>query len=546
MKNLKISLKLYLTLILYSSVFIAVGVMWLSDLHKLNTGVERLINDQIQPMTQIKTTNDAVNQGRIQTLHALSDTTLTMEDVLEIMLSSADNIEEQWNGYISMFPEAEHQQEALNEEIIKSIQEIRDLGKTMLNTPDSLVQTMMIERYTKVLSPLNISIQANLNHLFNSQVDDAYTFQTQEQKKYQDTRLKVLIIVLIMLIGPGIMAIVMIIGIGKSIQMLSNALNKMANGDLKIKFDSFGKDELGILMMKFEKTAAQLQEVIASVRIAAFNMSHASNELSSVSQNVAQGASEQASTSEEIASSVEQMAGNIQQNTENAEATNTISSESAIKVQTVFESSKSSLERIVEIAEKVSIIGDIAFQTNILSLNAAVEAARAGEHGRGFGVVATEVGKLAERSKNAANEINELSKRTVEVTENSKKLLEQLMPDIQRTSELVGQISVGSFEQSQGANQVNIAIQQLSMVTQQNAASSEEMATSAAEMTAQAKQLTQTMSFFSIEDDTDEEDRKQPIPLAFTKINHEMDINQGGINIDLEDNDAIDQDFVKF
>ncbi|MEA1876632.1 MAG: methyl-accepting chemotaxis protein [Bacteroidota bacterium] len=546
MKNLKISTKLYLTLILYSSVFIAVGLMWLSDLHKLNTGVERLINDQIQPMAQLKATNDAVNQGRIQTLQAFGDSTLTLQDALDIMVSSADNIEGQWNEYISMFPETENQQNALNEEITRSIQEVRNLARTMLSIPDSLAQTMMNERYTRVLLPLNQSMQTNLDHLFQNQVEDAYTFQAQEQKKLQDTRLKVLIIVLIMLIGPGAMAIVMIIGIGKSIRMLSNALNKMANGDLKIKFDSFGKDELGILMMKLEKTAAQLQEVIASVRIAAINMSHASNELSSVSQNVAQGASEQASTSEEIASSVEQMAGNIQQNTENAEATNTISSESAIKVQTVFESSKSSLERIIEIAEKVSIIGDIAFQTNILSLNAAVEAARAGEHGRGFGVVATEVGKLAERSKNAANEINELSKRTVEVTEQSKKLLEQLMPDIQKTSKLVGQISVGSFEQSQGANQVNIAIQQLSMVTQQNAASSEEMATSAAEMTAQAKQLTQTMSFFSIEDDTDEEDRKQPIPLAFTKINNKMDVKQGGVNIDLEDNDALDQDFVKF
>ncbi len=546
MKNLKISTKLFLILIMYSLVFIAVGVKWISDLHKFNTGVEILINDHIHPMETIKSINDAVNQGRIHTLEAFNNSSLTLEQAVEILVLSADNVEEKWNYYLSTLPEEEPFPENLNKEISKSTQEVKNMASSIMSTPDSLVHNLINQKYVEFLLPLNKSIQANLNELFLAQVEKAQNFKTQEQEKFQDARLITIIIVLIMLIGPGIMAIVMIIGIGKSIRALSAALNQMASGNLKIKFDSYGRDELGILMAKLEKTAAQLQEVIASVRIAAINMKHASDELSTASQDVAHGASEQASTSEEIASSVEQMAGNIQQNTENAEATNKISTASATRVQTVFDSAKTSLDRIVEIAEKVSIIGDIAFQTNILSLNAAIEAARAGEHGRGFGVVATEVGKLAERSKNAANEINELSKRTVEVTENSKALLEQLMPDIQKTSELVGQISTGSIEQSQGANQVNIAMHQLSMVTQQNAASSEEMATSAAEMTAQAKQLTQTMSFFSIDDEDTEDDKTQPISLPFSKSNNDKNIKQSGVNIDLEDNDTLDQDFVRF
>jgi methyl-accepting chemotaxis protein len=195
---------------------------------------------------------------------------------------------------------------------------------------------------------------------------------------------------------------------------------------------------------------------------------------------------------------MEEMAANIQQNTENAQRTNTISSKVSQGVQKVGAASKESLVSIRNIAEKISIINDIAFQTNILALNAAVEAARAGEHGKGFAVVAAEVRKLAERSKIAADEIVSLASKSVGVTEGSAKLLETLIPDIEETAKLVQEISAASMEQSSGADQVNNAIQQLNQFVQQNAETSQQMASSSEELKSFADRLKDTIRYFNL------------------------------------------------
>jgi methyl-accepting chemotaxis protein len=198
---------------------------------------------------------------------------------------------------------------------------------------------------------------------------------------------------------------------------------------------------------------------------------------------------------------MEEMVSNIQQNTDNAKQTENISGKATDSMLEMSKIGRESFDSIKTIAEKITIINDIAFQTNLLALNAAVEAARAGEHGRGFAVVAAEVRKLAERSKLAADEIGYLSKNSLKITEKTRESLDALVPEIQKTSQLVQEITAASIEQNSGADQINSAIQQLNVVTQQNAASSEEMATSAEELSSQAESLKEAVSFFKIDED---------------------------------------------
>jgi methyl-accepting chemotaxis protein len=271
----------------------------------------------------------------------------------------------------------------------------------------------------------------------------------------------------------------------------------VADGDLTVDLKKRSeKDELMESLTAMVKSTAG---IISEFQTAANNISASSQQMSSTSQTMSQGASEQASSAEEVSSSMEEMAANIQQNTENAQQTEKIALGASDGITQVNESAGQTLKYIIDIADKVSIIGEIARQTNILALNAAVEAARAGEHGKGFAVVAAEVRKLAERSQLAAVEIDTLTKASVRKTEESGKMMTNLLPDISKTAKLVQEIAAASIEQNSGAEQVNNAIQQLNQVTQQNAAAAEEMATSSEELASQAQQLIEMISFFKIE-----------------------------------------------
>jgi PAS domain S-box-containing protein len=297
----------------------------------------------------------------------------------------------------------------------------------------------------------------------------------------------------------------------KNLRGLAKAAEAIAGGDLKGSVNVLSdKDMLG---KSLSAMLEQLRTVVGDVKNAADNVASGSQQLSAGAEQMSQGSTEQAASSEEASSAVEEMNATIKQNADNAQQTEKIALKSSADA---IESGKAVSEAVAamkDIAGKISIIEEIARQTNLLALNAAIEAARAGEHGRGFAVVASEVRKLAERSQTAAGEISKLSISSVGVAERAGSMLSKLVPDIQRTSELVQEISAASKEQNAGADQINGAIQQLNQVIQQNAGAAEEMSSTAEELSSQAEQLQETIAYFKV----DGEERKTMLKLASAK-----------------------------
>lgn len=242
----------------------------------------------------------------------------------------------------------------------------------------------------------------------------------------------------------------------------------------------------------------KLSSVVRNVQQNSGSIVGASQQVSATAGSLSQATTEQAASVEETSAAIEEMGASINQNSENARVTDGIAAQSAKAAQEGGVAVKETVDAMKKIAERISIIEDIAYQTNLLALNAAIEAARAGEHGKGFAVVAAEVRKLAERSQVAAAEIGGLTGDSAKVAERAGELLEKMVPDIGKTAELVQEITAASEEQSGGVGQINTSMQQLDKVTQQNAASSEELAAISAEMSSQAQELQQLISFFTL------------------------------------------------
>jgi methyl-accepting chemotaxis protein len=311
---------------------------------------------------------------------------------------------------------------------------------------------------------------------------------------------------MIMIVGllvAALLGIVVAVFIARSItRPIMKAVevsNRLSEGDLTMEIEVSSKDETGMLLQSMKNQLERLKAVIVNVQSAADNVASGSQELSSSSEEMSQGATEQAASAEEASSSMEQMAANIKQSADNATTTEKIALKAADDAENGGKAVTETVAAMKEIAQKISIIEEIARQTDLLALNAAIEAARAGEHGKGFAVVASEVRKLAERSQTAAGEISRLSSTSVEVAVKAGEMLSRIVPDIQKTAELVQEISAASNEQNTGADQVNKAIQQLDQVIQQNASASEEMASTSEELSSQAEQLQEAIAFFKID-----------------------------------------------
>lgn len=312
------------------------------------------------------------------------------------------------------------------------------------------------------------------------------------KRSYAVLALFVLISVLLSIVAAFLISRSILLSVNGGLKYAS----EVAEGNLKATLNIKTDDEIGRLLKSFVLTVNRMNEIVESIQTSSLELNMASDNLKESSQTLSQSITEQAAASEEISTTMERLVEGFELNADNAQVTKKVTSESSNMLSEIKDTSKKSFNSINEISKRITVIGDIAFQTNILALNAAIEAARSGEHGRGFAVVANEVKKLADNSRFAAEEIMKLTESTLAVTKLSEGNFEKMVPEIEKSTTLVGEIADASMSQISDANQINGAVEQMGQSTQFNATVAEEIAANATELAREAKNLKELIDFF--------------------------------------------------
>ncbi|MBB1572918.1 MAG: hypothetical protein HG428_002260 [Bacteroidia bacterium] len=386
----------------------------------------------------------------------------------------------------------------------------RDVESILQMAPDQEVRSQ-VEEFRSTITTL-APVAQRIKELQKKAVELAQGIQTQNdlirdvlERTCEVLRTRINLIILstfLIVLGLGfILAFIVSRYLGRTIKSFEDNMDKLASGQFNLQLPAqllAQRDEFGSLARSINTMLVAVGKSVRRILASAQHLGAASQDLSTVSGQLREGTGTQAASTEEVSSAMEQMAANIDHNSDSALETRAIADSMEEKMNAVTSRASESLGSVEAITHKIGIITEIAGQTNILALNAAVEAARAGEHGRGFSVVAAEIRKLAERSREAAEEIQKLSGSSMEATQNTNADLTSVVPEVQRTARLVQEIALASQEQRTGVAQINSAIQQLNEVVQANAEAAQQMAQNAAELNAQAKELTQAVAFFSI------------------------------------------------
>lgn len=498
--NLSLKAKLggiFATLLALMAVLGAVALMQMVSIREQTRLITSNWLPSVNSVNEINTATSDFRLAQFEHLNATSPEAMAAQD-------------EEITGIVALIKE----QQAIYEPLILSDEE-RAIYDEMANSIDEYIglheQFLLLSRANNIAGGTEFLMKAD--PLFNKMSDAALALvefnaegadaaAAEGERIYASARTLVLIIIGVALAVGVLSAALMIRSIFRTLggepDYARSVLREIAAGNLEVEVRTRPGDD-DSLLAGARDMVAKLKEVVTSVVISARNVDSGSQELSAAAEQLSQGSTEQASSTEEASASVEEMAATIKQNAENAGETEAIAKKSAADAARSGEAVGKAVKAMETIAEKIMIVQEIARQTDLLALNAAVEAARAGEHGRGFAVVASEVRKLAERSQTAAQEISGLSGETVRTAQAAGEMLDRLVPDIQRTADLIASISNSTREQDAGAAQINIAIQQLDKVTQQNTSASEQIASTAEELAGQSSVLTDVIGFFKVD-----------------------------------------------
>jgi methyl-accepting chemotaxis protein len=500
LNNMNIGAKLISGFVIVALIAGVLGFVGIRKIHQIDAADTLLFEKITVPTAQLLTISTSFQKIRVNVLYVLRSTVRSDKDKL---IQGIKALQENIDREALLFEKT-----ILTEEGRKMFADFNRERSNYYSLMDRLLQLSLADNAVEVQALLDSGQFARIAGEFSDTIDRLIEAKLKQAKQTAEqnaatsasaTRLMTTVALATMLLAVCL-GIFISRAITRPIQEAVAVANSLASGDLTVSVVATSRDETGQMMRSIANMIEKLKQVVGDVMGAAGNVASGSQQLSATAQQLSQGATEQAASAEEISSSMEEMAAGIRQNTDNALQTEKIAVKSSVDTKEGGRAVTQTVAAMKEIATKIGIIEEIARQTNLLALNAAIEAARAGEHGKGFAVVASEVRKLAERSQAAAGEISGLSSRSVAIAEQAGDMLTQMVPDIQRTAELVQEIAASSREQDSGAEQINKAIQQLDQVIQQNASASEQMASTSEELSSQAEQLNEAISFFKLGD----------------------------------------------
>ena len=508
--QLKLATKLIVAFLIVALIAAAIGFTGNYSVSRVNDMMTSMYKDRLVPISDIGTmrVHAADNFRRMYEVVTAADLK-AVEDASQKIAESRAVIDKMWHKYTATeLVQAEKD----------AIEKINALSPKYLASADKVIALAKEGKSAEAAAQLTNESRLIYNELRALRAElSEINAKVAEEANLEGDKIAAEISTLLtgLMIGGFLLSIalglivtrVIVRQLGGEPDYAADIVRQVAEGDLTVDVQIKAGDTSSLLAAMKQMTE-KLRSVMEDVRSTADSLASASEEISSSAQALSQNASEQAANVEETSASVEEISATVAQNAENAKVTDDIATKSATDANQGGEAVKQTVTAMRQIANKISIIDDIAYQTNLLALNAAIEAARAGEHGKGFAVVAAEVRKLAERSQVAAQEIGSVAGSSVTLAEQAGTLLNDLLPSIRRTADLVQEIASASSEQNAGLEQINTAVSQLSQTTQMTASASEELSSTSEEMSAQAIQLQELVAYFDTGDSGSKPGRK--------------------------------------